>query len=534
MAKPSTSQSEAAVAALKNVATPSAEHVRFMQAIDLILDLLGGTQQMQKAREKWLQKEEGETKKKYDVRLGQSVLEPIYEDAVSQMVGKILGSGVQPGEDFPAEARAWWENIDRNGTGLVMWLTEFAFCAIAKSRAGILVEMPAARQPLAADGAPRKFTDKEVKDLGLRPYFVVIEPENLIAWKKECINGRERYVQLRIREWVDEPAGDRWNMECVEQIRVIEPGYWWTYRKNEKGEWADYESGTTGLAEISYVDYFPLGKRSMDANPFLDGLARLNLRIFQTESDYANIVHVVQTPFLFGAGFDPDSKKVIVVSTDRIVKHPKTDASLTYVEHTGKAIEAGDKYLQRLYDRADEKSKAPSVASAHPQTATGEVRAEINVTTDLKIMSEQLQDALEQAFQFAFEYAKIAQKASKGSIVIPRNFGLIARPVSDLTMLVQLANVEPPAVSSQTLFQAAKLRGLFPEEHTWEEEKDRIDEQLASLPAAPPELNPDGTPVNPDQTHQLVKRGGDGTDAAVNAELDKQDAADAKGGTTAN
>lgn len=514
----SVDQNAEAVAGVKlsKINTPCDAYDRYMLEHELIYDELGGERKMKELGEKWLPKEEGESKKKYDMRLACSYLEPVFRDGIGDIVGKLLAGGVVLGEDFPAAAKAWCENIDREGNQLANWTSGFAFDGLAKSRCGILVEMPEADTPTNLDGTPRKFTDAEVKELGLRPYFVKVTPDRLIDWKTEEIAGRERYVQLRIRECVEEAEDTRWNRREVDQVRVLEPGYWWVFRKNDKGDWYEHGAGVTGLDEIPYVDYFPIGKRAMDAYPLFDALSRLNLRLWQSESDLANAVHTVMIPFLFAAGFDPKDPNALIVATDRVVRHASKDAKLEYVEHTGAAIETGDKYVTALLERARQKAMAPSITKPQPNTATGEVRAELNTTSDLKIMSVNLQNTLEEAFQLAFKLAKIPAPATRGSIVLPRNFGLVARPVSDLGSLQGLAT--SGAISNQTLFEAAKARGMFPEEHTWEIELERLKAQL------PPPGEEDD-----DEDFGLEARGGGKTkpEKAVDRELEKDEVDDA-------
>jgi hypothetical protein len=39
----------------------------------------------------------------------------------------------------------------------------------------------------------------------------------------------------------------------VEQVRVLEPGRWATYRQNEKKDWVLFNEGTTSLNSIPFV-----------------------------------------------------------------------------------------------------------------------------------------------------------------------------------------------------------------------------------------------------------------------------------------
>jgi hypothetical protein len=81
----------------------------------------------------------------------------------------------------------------------------------------------------------------------------------------------------------------------------------------------------------------------MPSPPLLD-LAFLNVKHWQSQSDQDNILHVARVPILAIIGADEDDQIKI---GQQAVKVP-LNGDIKFVEHTGKAIEAGHDSLEKL------------------------------------------------------------------------------------------------------------------------------------------------------------------------------------------
>src|SRR6185295_4553940 len=84
----------------------------------------------------------------------------------------------------------------------------------------------------------------------------------------------------------------------------------------------------------------------MTGEPPLEELADLNVAHWQSSSDQRNILTVARVPILFGTGIEGNEKLEIGASS--MIRTSDPNAKLTYVEHTGAAIGAGERDLERL------------------------------------------------------------------------------------------------------------------------------------------------------------------------------------------
>src|SRR5690606_8734809 len=128
---------------------------------------------------------------------------------------------------------------------------------------------------------------------GLRPYAVLIKPEQVLGWRNE--GGI--LAQFRYMEAVEETDGE-FGVNTVQQVRVLEPGSWREYRADKNGTWSLHDEGTTSLSRIPLVTFYTGRTGFMTAWPPLIELAYLNVKHWQSQSDQDNILHTIRVPIL--------------------------------------------------------------------------------------------------------------------------------------------------------------------------------------------------------------------------------------------
>src|SRR5262249_31977754 len=151
-------------------------------------------------------------------------------------------------------------------------------------------------------------------------------------------NGVETLTQVRIKECVTEPDGE-FAEKDVKQIKELEPGRWRTFRKGQDGKWTLHQHGTMSLNKVALAPVYINRTSLMCGAPPLEKLAELNVAHWQSSSDQRNILHVARVPILFGAGFGEDAQVTVGAAT--MMRSSDPNAKLSYVEHTGAAIGAG-------------------------------------------------------------------------------------------------------------------------------------------------------------------------------------------------
>ena len=385
------------------VATPNAAHDNMIRKAQLPRALMGGTQAMRDAGRDYLPQEPKETDKQYNNRLARSFLFNKYGMTIEEMVGRLFKNGLKL-ENIPPAVEEFFEDIDLTGRDLRRFASDLFEAALNTGVDYLLVDFPPAPQTSQVDPeAPKPVLSKaDEKQLGLRPFWTHLKQDNVINWQTKVINGVEKLIRLQIKEVVEEPDGD-WAVKLIPQIKVLYPGSWATWRKGSDEEWAIHESGPTTLDFIPLIPVYTKRTGFMTGEPPLMKLAELNLCHWQSASDQRNILHVARVPILFGAGFDAENGKV-EVGPNTMVTNTNPDAKLTYVEHTGKAIEAGHADLKMLEDHMQLCAMEPLMPKTGAATATAKAIDTAQSAAVLQSMGEDLSDCLELAVQYTLAW----------------------------------------------------------------------------------------------------------------------------------
>lgn len=447
--------------------------------------LMGGTKAMRAAGEELLPKFPKEDTKAYKDRLQRSTLLPAYSETVQNMTGRVFAEPISLGDDVQEPIKGYTENIDQQGNNLQVWSQVFFSMALAKGLCHVLVDYPSTTGENGEQLYPTKAAEMEA---GVRPYAVIIRPGQVLGWKSETRNGAEVLTQFRYLEVVeeDDPEND-FAVKCIPQIRVLEPGSWRTFRKQQgdggKDTWVQHDKGATTLSVIPLVTYYTKRTGFMTAVPPLLEVAHLNVKHWQSQSDQDNILHVARVPMLAMIGVDAPDQSAAPGSTVTVGTAAATylplQGDMKYVEHTGKAIEAGRQSLLDLEDQIrmaggkllqKEKQATKTAAQAEEEAA--------QELSPLETMAGSFEDAIDQVLQLFALW--IGQKEG-GHVKVCGNFSIDFSPETTLPLLLNMAT--SGRLSDQTLFNEYKRRGVLSDDLTWDRERELLDAQGPALGA---------------------------------------------------
>lgn len=431
----------------------------------MISALLGGTSAMRKAGETYLPKWPNEESESYKARLKVATLYPAFSHTVGVLSGKPFSKAMTLSDDVPEQISGWLDDVDLQGRNLHSFCAELMQDCIGYGVSGVLVDYP------KSDGVKTKAD--EIKS-GVRPYFTRYAPGHVLGWRTERRNGADRLTQLRLLECVCEDDGEFGDKE-IEQVRVLTPGAWATYRKIQNDTWIPFENGTTTLTEIPFVFFYGIRKcYGIGAPPLLD-LAFQNVEHWQSSSDQQTILHVARVPILTIIGADNDS--AITVGASSAVKLPM-DADMKFVEHTGAAIEAGRLSIQDLEERMRQTGAELLVLRAGQVTATQTRSENEGNKCTLQRIVEDFEDALDQCLQFMADWVS---QPEAGNASLFKDFGVGSLAEASAQLLLQ-AN-QAGKLSDETFFAEMQRRGIVSADVEWDTEKERIDNQGPSLGA---------------------------------------------------
>ncbi|MFD2641847.1 DUF4055 domain-containing protein [Pseudomonas japonica] len=437
---------------------------------EVISPLMGGTMAMRAAGKSLLPQYPAEDDQSYKERLRLSTLLPAYSETVGNMTSRVFAEPLQVGDDVPEDIVTMTKDIDCAGNDLNSWSVTFFSEGMSHGLCHAFVDHQ------RADDLKTKADEKAA---GVRPYVVLVKPEQVLGWRSK--DGV--LTMMRYREVVEEEDGE-FGAKCVEQIRVMEPGAWRIYRREDKGgEFTLHDEGVTSLKRIPWVTFYTGRTGFMTAKPPLLELAHLNVKHWQSQSDQDNILHVIRVPILVRVGVQmqftdqgvpvpPEFK----VGTGSLTDLP-ANGDLKYVEHTGQAVEAGRSALKDLIDEmrmAGAKLLTPDKSATKTATQAEEEAAQ--ELSPLARTAHHFADCLAQLLQFMADYRSLGEG---GSVEMRGNFDVDYMPEVSLPTLVSTANAG--MISKETLFTEMQRRGVISDEYDWEDEKAKIEAQGPAL-----------------------------------------------------
>jgi hypothetical protein len=306
----------------------------------------------------------------------------------------------------------------------------------------------------------------------------MIRPQQVIGWRVSNEGGEHILTQFRYMESVEEEDG-AFGIKCINQIRVLVPGAWMTYREQTDAKgvktWVLYEEGKTSLSHIALTTLYTDRTGFMTAKPPLLELAYLNAKHWQSQSDQDNILHVARVPMLAISGIDDDTWE-LKVGTASATKLP-TNGKMEWVEHTGASIEAGRTSLADLEDQM--RVAGAKLLQKDKQAVKTATQAEDEAAQELsplQTMASGLEDALDQILQ---HFAELSGLPEGGHVQVQGNFDIDFAPETTLPLLLNMAS--QGRLSDETLFSEMQRRNVVSSDIKWDEEKAKIAEQGPSL-----------------------------------------------------
>ena len=433
-------------------------------------DLLGGTDAMREAGVEYLPQEEAEEHKDYQRRLDRSFLYNGFAKTVANLTGRVFDHPVSV--EGHAKYEEWAANITNSGQDLETFAAQVFKTGVSEGMAFILVDYPV----VSEDEGP---TDNyDAMKSAARPYMCEIKPQDLYWWWVVNNEGEQVLTEIAWKDtYVDRKTGRRMN-----QIRTWERGgIWQIWRKpsaavNTPEQWVISSEGSADpVTEIPLVAiYFGRKTHSLGAEPPLRDLADMNVEHWQSDSDQRHVLHVARVPVLVTKGLMQDGKpQKVVIGVNRSLNLP-ADGDAFYLEHTGRAIEAGEKDLQKIESRMAAMGISLLLAQRPgDMTATEKAIGKAAEESALQVMAKACKAGLEQAFAFMGAWVPEAVGGAMPVVTMNTEYDMV---INDAAELQSIDNDRDRGdISRETMWEEKKRRGIYGKDFTTERENARLD-----------------------------------------------------------
>ena len=265
--------------------------------------------------------------------------------------------------------------------------------------------------------------------------------------------------QVRFRQLVSEPSGS-FGEEIVEEVRVLEPGKWQTWRftssNNDHAGWELHGEGDFSLNEVPLVTIYSNRLGTLVSKPPLLEVANLNIAYCQRFTDYHHSIHVGSQPILCLKGFDPDSNNELGLSVNTAVLLPP-DGDAMYVEPTSSAYNSQLECLKTLEEQISTLGIS-TLARQNITNAAAEAKRLDRIDSDsiMAIISEDLQNAITDVLRMAGEYAG----KEPPQVTIPKDYENRLLDGNQITAMLQLQMQNQ--ISQETLLRILQEGEVLP------------------------------------------------------------------------
>jgi hypothetical protein len=464
---------------------PSSDYCAMRDYWEMVRTINGGAAAMRKAGEKYLPQFPEESQKDYQHRLASAPFTNIYSDVSRNLASKPFSQELHLKEGSDQALIDLCEDIDTQGNNLHVFASTIFRSGLDKGIDWIFVDYTKA--PPAGE---RPRTVAEEKSARLRPYWIHVPAERMLAAYSDMIDGKEQFIHCRIKE--DSTDRVDWEETCVERVRVLNrqklpdgsygPATFQIYQAEKQSDgkivWNSIEGPS--LITIGVIPVIPfLAGRRIDASwqvtPPLRDVAHLQIEVFQQEANLKSVKELTCFPMLVGsgvAGTDDKGKAIRVpVGPRGVLFAPQAGdgkfGDWKFIEPSSASINALMKHLEDTQKNMRDLGMQPLTQANLTVITTANVS--LKAHSLLQALALSLKDALEQAFVFTCQWLK---NANNPEVDIYTDFGV---DMEAGTELQELNKAQAQGIlSKRTVQEEFRRRGVLSDNFDPDEEEARL------------------------------------------------------------
>lgn len=473
----------------------------------MIRDAVDGEAKVKAAGELYLPKLTGTDDKEYNAYK----LRALFFEATRRTLNGLSGMVMQTLPKIEAKEsteEVFLKSLTKDGMSLNGFSAVVLSEVLMLNKYGILADLP-----------PRISAETE-------PWLIGYTAESIINWEfAPNVDGKIIPIQIVLEEDYEKTdPNDRFVSETKKQFRVLElldrtsadtaaaekgeilptrlPEQLDIYRvqvwrfKKDLGVGGGGSADTAGDRFILHEEFFPSFQGSaMDRIPFvvvtaenedkedqkppLEGLASVNMSHYRTSADLEHGRHftALPTPYVIGLSEQQDlhigSSKAWVISGV-----PATDVKVGMLEFTGTGLGALEKGMSEKQDQMailgarllEAQKKAAEAFETHKLRSAGE-------QSILASTANGVSEGINEALKWMTEW-----DSSLGEMSIQLNTEFVKMSMDPTMLTALIGALQQGKMSFKTYFHNMQERGMYPEEHTEEDEIALIIDDSAGLP----------------------------------------------------
>lgn len=435
--------------------TPSLVYTSMLPMLLKMRDVYGGNKTMREAGKKYLPMLLKESEEAYRARLVALTIPNSLRESIRGYAGRIFAKPTTKGEDFDEAFSAWWEDIDRLGSKADVFFRRVVQSGILYGISWVLVDMPKSdAQTLAQE-----------REMNIRPYCRKYDALDVIFVEAD---EQGNIIDFRVKESTYQTVGAVQKQVTI--YRRYTPGMCEVYNETT-GETATYPlsyPARYGVPAVPYVAADAVDTGYYVEPPLLD-MADLSIRLWNSQAEQDNCLHIARCPILFARGWKPEandeSGSEMVVTTTQVYYSEDPSATLGWVEHSGSALGAGLNDIDSLQKQIQAAGLKPLMDMGGDRTATEVDSDDMRASSPLRNMADNAQDMIENVLRCM---ARWVGREDGPSVSLNSNFEITRFDGNAINALFSMC--ETGLITKKTVLKEAQRRGLLSDEMNLEDE----------------------------------------------------------------
>ncbi|MFP5213066.1 MAG: DUF4055 domain-containing protein [Acidobacteriota bacterium] len=403
-----------------------------------------------------------ETKAQYEFRLRRAAYRNYAKPIIGVWVTHVWRKAPTR-EGLPAELEAITADVDRNGESADRFFREVTRRACYQGVHFVLVDSPSFGEEIQ--------TKADADAQGIRPYFVSIDPLDLIDW---AIGEDGALEYVVIRESVEESAVPFQGHTITDQWRVWMRDRWEVWRKGDKGEAFKYSEGVNQIGVMPVVPFYFSKKQTMVGDSLIADFASLCMRIYLKENEKDICEFYTAIPFIFFKGFSEDDLKEFVLSSSNGVRSDNAEADIKFIEASGQALDSQRQSIEETHQAIQEIAlRQIRPLSKQAEAALSKKIDKVQLDTQLAALAQDWSESERRCWEIAGKYRAV--DADGIAIAYNTDFTVEEVEAGLLTAMKDLRGER--MISAETLLAMLQKWELLPEDFDIEEERAKLENE---------------------------------------------------------